>query len=237
MKRLTKPRFILVYPIAVALFLFGRTTEPQLRFGIFLAVVGELVRLWANGYVGHVKVNRTEPQRGDAKIGRFVTAGPYAFVRHPLYFGTLLIGAGFCTAMGNWWLSLLAMAFFLFIYGAKMKTEEELLLHECGERYSAYFAHVPRWVPTFRRYADPQWRWTWQGILASKELKTVIWVTVFFVLLYFREEYLQEHELFSETAWGKHLLLTVLVAALIAGDGIFELLRKLRRQRAVAAAA
>ena len=129
------------------------------------------------------------------------------------------------------------MAFFLFIYDAKMKTEEQLLLHECGERYSAYFANVPRWFPTFRRYADPQGQWTWQGIAASKELKTVAWVTVFFVLLYFREEYLQEHELFSEKVWGKHLRLTLLAVGLIAGDGIFELLRKLRRRRAVAAAA
>lgn len=236
MKRLTKPRFVFVYPLVVALVIFGRTTEFQFRLGVCLAIVGELIRLWANGYVGHVKVNRTEQPRGGLKIGRLVTAGPYAFVRNPLYLGTFLIGAGFCIAMGNWWLSLLAMACFLFIYGEKMRTEEELLRQECGERYSDYFAKVSRWIPNFRRYADPQGRWAWQGIVASKELKTVVWVTVFLVLLYFREEYLQEGRLFGEQVWGKHLLLTLLALFLIAGDGTFELVRKLRRQRAEAAA-
>ena len=236
MKRLTKPRFIFVYPLAIALFLFGRTTELQFRLGVLLVCCGEMLRLWANGYVGQVKVNWTQKNRGEAKIGRLVTAGPYAFVRHPLYLGTFIIGAGFCTMMGNWWLSLLAMIFFLFIYGAKMRTENHLLLHECGEQYSTYAAKVPQWIPRFNRHPNPQGRWTWQGILASKELKTVVWVTVCLLVVYFREEYFQEHELFGPKVWGKHLVLTVFLLLLIASDGTFELWRRLRRQQTEAMA-
>lgn len=229
MKRLTKPRFILVYPLVIALFLFGHTTEFKLCLGVVLVLLGELLRLWANGYVGQVKVNEAH---GKIKIGRLVTGGPYAFVRHPLYLGTFIIGVGFCTAMGNWWLSLVAMAFFLFAYGAKMRTEDDLLLHECGKSYAVYAANVPQWVPHFRRYADPQGQWTWQGILASKELKTVVWIIVCLVVLYFREEYFQEHELFGPKAWGKHLILTLFLLLLVASDGTFELWRRLRRQQA-----
>ncbi len=79
---------MLVYPLGAGFFLFGHVTEGTLRTGIALIVAGEAIRCWANGYVGQSKVN----QGGS---GRLITAGPYAFVRHPLYLGTFLIGSGF----------------------------------------------------------------------------------------------------------------------------------------------
>jgi len=47
-----KPRFAFVYPLAIALVIFAHTTEPSLRWGIVIVALGELLRLWANGYVG-----------------------------------------------------------------------------------------------------------------------------------------------------------------------------------------
>ena len=156
LKRLSKPRFLLVYPLAAWLFIAAVTSERSFRLGIVLVALGETLRLWANGYVGHVKVNRTQTARGDAKIGRLITAGPYAFVRHPLYLGTFLIGLGFCLAVKNLWLSLVALIFFLVVYGVKMRKEERLLLEECGPSYARYLAAVPQWLPIGARYADRQ---------------------------------------------------------------------------------
>ena len=223
--KLLKPRFVLFYPVVVWLFLSAHTTERQLRLGIVLGLLGLAVRLWANAFVGHVKVNATQKREGEAKIGRLVTGGPYAFVRHPLYFGSFLIGAGFCVIAGNPWLAAVALAFFLTVYRRKMADEERLLQDEIGTPYAVYQAAVPRWLPTGRHYPARDHQWNWQGIVASKEWKTVIWVIVLFNVFYLREEFLQEHEF----RW-KHAGVIAFMLVLMATDGVIELLRRRARK-------
>ena len=236
-KRLTKPRFLFVYPLVVWLFLVAKTTERQLHVGLLLMVCGEALRLWANGYVGRVKVNLTQRWRGDAKIGQLVTAGPYAYVRHPLYLGTFLIGAGFCVMVGNIWFSLAAVSLFLITYGNKMAEEDEMLEHEWGETFVAYRHAVSQWLPWRRPYRQPNGQWSWQGILASRELKTVVWVSVAVILLYFREELIQQRESFlAEDHVLKHGLLIALLASLILADAIVEIRRRWKRRQAVVTA-
>ncbi len=222
LKRFVKPRFVLLYPLALAVLLYAHTTERQLHAGIVLALLGLALRIWANGYVGHVKVNWTQKWRGDVRIGRLVTAGPYAFVRHPLYLGSALIGAGMFVIAGNVWLSLLALLFFLVVYRQKMAEEEALLGGELGAEYLIYQAAVPRWLPSWRRYGNRQGTWRWQGILASKEWKTDIWVLVLLITLYLREEILQEREAFFQQMDWKHAVLVGLMAALILTDLFIE---------------
>ena len=234
MKRLFKPRFILLYPLVVWLLVAAHTTERQFNIGIVLALLGMGVRLWANGYVGHAKVNSTQKQRGDAKIGRLITGGPYAFVRHPLYLGSVLIGIGMCVIAGNLWVSLVAVGFFLSVYRRKMAQEEGLLRDEVGASYLQYHGAVPRWLPMGRCYPDRQGVWSWQGIAASKEWKTVIWVIVLLLVFYFRKEIVQERELFSPKDWWKHVTLLSVMVILMLVDGVAELMkRSARTPRAV----
>ena len=227
-----KPRFLLVYPLLIWFVFWARTTETGLRIGVILALLGETIRLWANGYVGHVKVNQTQKERGDAKIGQLITGGPYAYVRHPLYLGTFLIGAGFCVIVGNIWLAVVALIFFLLVYQWRMGKEEMVLLDEWDKVFERYRFSVPRWIPIGRRYDQPTGSWSWQGIQASKELKTLVWVIVLIVLMYFREEFIQKHELFLGSRWLIHVMLLVLMIGLIASDVSYELSKYLKRSRA-----
>jgi len=226
-----KLRFLLVYPLFGWLLLVANTTQRRLHLGIGLVFLGEFLRLWADGYVGRVKVNWTQKWRGDQKIGSLVTAGPYAFVRHPLYLGTFLIGAGFCLIAGSLWVSLAALGFFLIVYRHKMAREELLLRDEVGTPYVVYQAAVPRWLPTFRRYPNRQGRWSWQGVISSKEWKTLIWIVVVIVAFYLREEMVQEHEFFPPAERMKHVLVLIMALALMLTDGVLELMS--RRKRAL----
>ncbi len=68
--------------------------------GILLHVLGMAVLGWAmstNPYVE--KTVRIQADRGQ----RVVTAGPYALVRHPMYFGMILMGIGFPMIAGSVW--------------------------------------------------------------------------------------------------------------------------------------
>ncbi|MBI2104323.1 MAG: isoprenylcysteine carboxylmethyltransferase family protein [Candidatus Omnitrophica bacterium] len=229
--KLRKPRFLLIYPLIPALFLMAATTERQLHIGIVLAVVGMGIRLWANGYVGHVKVNWTQKWRGDAKVGTLITAGPYAYIRHPLYFGSLLIAVGVLVIVGRLWLSLIALGSLLIVYHRKIVREEALLRDEWGPVYARYQQAVPRYWPTWRHYAERRSQWSWKGILASKELKTVAWTAILVVGLYFWEELTREHEFLpagEPLEYLKHLALLAAAVMLMAADGLFELTRRLR---------
>ena len=227
-KFLRKARFALVYPLVIWLLIAASPTEKLLRWGGVIIALGELLRLWANGYVGHVKVGRDiRADRTVVPKGQLITAGPYAFVRHPLYLGTMLIGIGFCLAVGNIWLAAASLLFFLTVYRSKM-SEEEQRIREAYPSYAHYEHHVPRWWPTFRRYAQRHGHWQWRGILASKEWKTVIWITVLFIVLYFHEEIL-EHKGLMPHQHIKHMTLMVLTVALIAWDIGFEIRRRLKR--------
>ena len=226
MSRLAKPRFLIVYVLAVCFFLIARITEVHLRWGIFFVVLGESLRFWANGCVGHVKVNQTAEAGERPRTGQLVTAGPYAFVRNPLYLGSFIIGLGFCVIVGQIWFLVAALGTFLIVYRRKIVEEEDVLFHEWGEAFGRYRKRVPRFLPTWRRYDQAQGQWSWQGIAASKEWKTVLWATVFMILIYFWEEVAQEGEsLFNEKPVLRGCLLGIVVI-LIMTDGIFELLKR-----------
>ena len=225
-RKLAKPRFVMVYPLAVWLFLTAHTTPRSFAIGAAIVLAGELVRIWANGVVGHMKVNRTDPAQGQPKIGHLITSGPYAFIRHPLYFGSLLIGLGMLVIAGNLWIGLLAPAVFFLIYRSKMAEEEETLAHEWPAEYAAYRRAVPRWWPTWRRYPVCYGRWSWRGIVASKEIKTFVWAGALLILLFFRWDLIQERGSLLHDHPVRHLLLIGVLVALIACDGIMEMLRR-----------
>ena len=176
-----------------------------------------------------MKVNRGA--RGQQGTGRLVTSGPYAWVRHPLYLGSLVIGAGFCVVVQNPWLAAAGLAGFLWSYRAKMIEEESLLLQECGPAYARYHAAVPQLLPCRRRYDQPAGRWSWAGLRASKEWRTALWLFVMSAGLYFWEELVQQREpLFGHQPWLRAVLIGLIIL-LAGGDITLELIR-LRRQAA-----
>ncbi len=225
MKRLKRPRFLLVYPLVIGLFAVAKTSEFQMRVAVPVILLGVVLRFWANGYTGHRRVNRSPGEGGD-KIGRLITAGPYAYVRHPLYLGSFLIGIGFALIVGSWWLALAGLAALSWAYRSKVADEEKVLASEYPLQYGAYRESVPAFLPAWRRYGQRFGHWGWEGVWAGGEIKTVIWVVVLLVAVYFREEMFQEHEwLFDERPLYRYALLVLCVGLMIA-DGVLELRRR-----------
>ena len=71
-----------------------------------------------------------------------ITTGPYAFVRHPLYFGALFYIAGTSLVLGSWW-GLVSVPMLACVLNIRIGIEEKAL-HAGLEGYDDYARRV-RW--------------------------------------------------------------------------------------------
>lgn len=77
-----------------------------------------------------------------------VTAGPYRWVRHPMYTAVLLGMGGVAVASGSWW-SALAWSCLIVLLAAKASWEERRL-DEAFPGYAAYRDRTGRFLPRIR---------------------------------------------------------------------------------------
>jgi protein-S-isoprenylcysteine O-methyltransferase Ste14 len=85
-----------------------------------------------------------------AKNQDLATSGPYAYMRNPLYVGTLLVAAGLVIAARQWTLAVLFTAVFVLIYLPVIELEEQHL-RKLFPTYSDYAARVPLLLPRGKR--------------------------------------------------------------------------------------
>ena len=80
-----------------------------------------------------------------------VMAGPYRFVRHPIYTSMLavLLGTGFMVS--PWWLFLPALVLFFIGTEIRVRIEDNLLATQFGDSFTNYKSRVPAYVP-FLKY-------------------------------------------------------------------------------------
>ncbi|HSH49814.1 MAG TPA: isoprenylcysteine carboxylmethyltransferase family protein, partial [Halomonas sp.] len=81
--------------------------------------------------------------------GMLATGGPYAHVRHPQYGGFVLVMVGFLLQ----WPTLLTLAMFpvlVWMYSRLAIHEEREVARQFGEKWQAYAARTPRFIPRLR---------------------------------------------------------------------------------------
>lgn len=131
-------------PFLVAMVIFARPTAASLAAGFALVLLGEALRFWGVSAVG--SETRTTGSVGGTYL---VTAGPYAFVRNPLYLGNVMIyaGVGVMSLALFPWLTLAALVWFGLQYSLIVSQEEEYLAEKFGAAFEEYRRKVPRFVP------------------------------------------------------------------------------------------
>ena len=94
------------------------------------------------GNILEKRLSRTEP---------LVIEGPYRYVRHPLYFGVVVIVVGWWLLLDYSFLLVSAILLLLWFNFAVARFEEEELRAMFGERYQEYAKEVPRIIPFIKR--------------------------------------------------------------------------------------
>jgi protein-S-isoprenylcysteine O-methyltransferase Ste14 len=169
-----KNRGALLAVPAALLVLCGSPSAFSVAIGLPLAMAGELLRCWAVGYSG--KTTRANT----VTASDLVTAGPYAYVRNPLYFGNVVTAAGFAIAFTGKnaaveRLALIAgsLAAMCAVYATIIPHEERFLRSSFGEAFERYCDQVPALLPQLEPM--PGARGTWQGgVIAEAESKTFV---------------------------------------------------------------
>lgn len=119
-------RVIAGFAVAVVAFAGARPSWRSLAAGVPIALAGEVLRIWAAGHL--VK-------------GREVTAsGPYRLLRHPLYAGSAVIGAGFSVAAASPLVAGVVLGYLAVMTAAAIRLEEATLLADFGDTYRRYAA-------------------------------------------------------------------------------------------------
>ncbi len=140
-----KLRFALLYLLGGLALVFLRPHPLSFAAGGVLVACGAALRGWGAGHL--------------VKNDRLTVTGPYAHLRHPLYAGTLLVGAGFALIAGGR-LSLLLLAilmpwFFLVYFPRKERIESERLELLYGSPYVGYRNEVRALLPALRAWRPP----------------------------------------------------------------------------------
>ncbi|HEX3671947.1 MAG TPA: isoprenylcysteine carboxylmethyltransferase family protein [Candidatus Cybelea sp.] len=166
---LFKNRGLLLSLPAGLLALCGRPSARSAAVGVPIAIAGELLRCWAVGYAGATT-------RNDAVTApELITAGPYAFVRNPLYLGNFITAAGFAIAftgknspLARFALLAGSLGTMTALYSEIVPHEETFLRSQFGDAFERYCERVPRIVPQLDPMPDGNGTWRAQTLVTAE---------------------------------------------------------------------
>lgn len=144
----------------VLLVMFAWLSRPSLfsmEVGLPVALLGLFLRGWAAGHL--------------AKNQELATSGPFAYVRNPLYLGTLITAAGLVLAAREVWLAALFSVVFVLVYLPAIELEEQHL-RTIFPGYGDYAARIQRFLP-LAKWPGAQLPFSWPLYRRNEEYKAL----------------------------------------------------------------
>ncbi len=135
---------------------FTVATPIVIVLGALVAAIGAALRVWGAAYLGYTVVHH-----GQMQGGAVMAAGPFRYMRNPLYLGGWFMMIAVSLLMppsgALFTVVLMAIHFLRLILG-----EEAFLAAQLGEPYAEYRRQVPRLVPRLlprmpAAVAQPHW--------------------------------------------------------------------------------
>ena len=138
--------------LLIVLLLFSdpmMTTRSDWRNGMYwlgyaLVILGTFGRIYSSAFIG------------GRKNDVIVREGPFGMVRNPLYVFSFIAAAGIGLESGMIIFFMLLVVSFVLYYPLVVSREEDFLAHKFGEAYEAYKKEVPRWIPKFSLWSEPE---------------------------------------------------------------------------------
>lgn len=139
---------------------FVRPTCGAVRAGALVALAGELLRIWAAGHL---------------EKGREVTqSGPYRWLRHPLYVGSMLMGIGLAIASTSFAAAAIIGVYLGLTIPSAIRHEEDTLRARFGKDYDEYKAGT---------LSGDRRRFSLRRVLANHEHRAALGLTLVMIVL------------------------------------------------------
>ena len=136
-RRIARLRVPLGFVFGIVALWLAQPTPQTLAWGAVVAIAGELVRIWAAGHL---------------EKGREVTrSGPYHWMPHPLYVGSIVLALGVVMAAGSAVVAVIAAVYLGTTLTAAIRSEEAFLRQTFGDTYDRY--RESRAEPMPRRFS------------------------------------------------------------------------------------
>jgi len=142
----------------------GVTGGILFLFGAVLAGIATVGRMWCSVYISGYKKEV------------LVTTGPYSMCRNPLYFFSLLGAVGVGLATKTFSVPFVVFVLFMFYYPFVIRREEERLTRIHGRHFEEYRRRVPRFLPSFSLYKEPEEYTIKPGFLRGRFLDSLWFV-------------------------------------------------------------
>ena len=139
-KKARKTLLKLRTPIGLLLFVLTLSQLNREWFfpGLFVSVVGQALQVWCLATIKTMK--------------NLTVAGPYMFVRNPMYLGRFFLVFGILMMTGNPWLLILFTVFYYFYMVNRVKREKRILLGLFGKEYKNYCRDIHPYLPGLKRF-------------------------------------------------------------------------------------
>lgn len=125
--------------------IFTRVIFPQSRVldwtAAALSVIGVGFAIWARVHLGR----NWSPRPAVKENHELVTTGPYAYVRHPIYTGLILMAFGTALTGSIWGLGVFIVA--VLFYVSRIGREEKIMLELFPDAYPMYQARTKKLIP------------------------------------------------------------------------------------------
>ncbi|MBX7185354.1 MAG: isoprenylcysteine carboxylmethyltransferase family protein [Vicinamibacteria bacterium] len=144
---------------ALALF-FAEPTRDSLLAGGVVAVLGELLRIWASGHI--------------EKTHRLATGGPYAHTRNPLYVGSVLMALGLLIAARHPISVAAGLAYLVVFYPFIIREEAKFLKGKFPDPYHDWALQVPLFFPRLTPAGPRESKFQMGRLLANHEWRSVL---------------------------------------------------------------
>lgn len=152
-------RVPLGFAFAVLYFWLAKPSVQSILLGAALVIPGLVIRALASG---HLQKNE-----------QLATGGPYAYIRNPLYLGSLILSVGFALAARSWWIVAGIVILFFVIYLPVIRSEEAFL-RERFPQFDEYAREVPSLLPRLSRFGNSGGSFSWELYWKHREYNAAL---------------------------------------------------------------
>lgn len=133
-------------------------------FAVIISLIGFSLRIFTFGY--HHQYNLINKKKPTAHWNKNLhTKGIYSIMRYPIYVANFLIFFGPVLWTGNYWFILFFFAAYWIFYSEIIDIKELIFKKKYGEKYQNWVQSTPAFIPNFRLFKKPSFRFNWKIIL------------------------------------------------------------------------